>query len=158
MILLPERLNDKQIELYNLLNEDRYVEYLFYGSSRAGKTFLIFAWFVTQCIRYGANCLIIRNTFTSLNNGMLMQTVPAVLNSISRRWGYSDYKKVMIGGERFARYVNKDDSLVFYNGSYIKFGSLRGSSDSESKYDSILSTEWGHIFLDEISEISWRRY
>lgn len=96
MILLPERLNDKQIELYNLLNEDRYVEYLFYGSSRAGKTFLIFAWFVTQCIRYGANCLIIRNTFTSLNNGMLMQTVPAVLNSISRRWGYSDYKKVMI--------------------------------------------------------------
>ena len=36
MILLPERLNDKQIELYNLLNEDRYVEYLFYGSSRAG--------------------------------------------------------------------------------------------------------------------------
>ena len=27
-----------------------------------------------------------------------MQTVPAVLNSISRRWGYSDYKKVMIGG------------------------------------------------------------
>lgn len=156
MILLPERLNDKQIELYNLLNEDRYVEYLFYGSSRAGKTFLIFAWFVTQCIRYGANCLIIRNTFTSLNNGMLMQTVPAVLNSMARRWGYSDYKKVMIGGERFARYVNKDDSLVFYNGSYIKFGSLRGSSDSESKYDSILSTEWGHIFLDEISEISWQ--
>ena len=33
---------------------------------------------------------------------------------------------------------------------------IRGSSDSESKYDSILSTEWGHIFLDEISEISWQ--
>ena len=51
-------LNPKQVEMYNRLNDDKYNECLFYGSSRSGKTFLILFWMISQSVIRKANCLI----------------------------------------------------------------------------------------------------
>ena len=150
---LDIKLNKKQILMYNALNTGIYREVLFYGASRSGKTFLILYWFVVQCLVYKANCLIVRNTFTSLVSGMIQQTMPAVMNSIAKFNGFGSYLKMQVKGKPFAKYNGKDNVLTFYNGAYIKFASLRSSSDDDSAFDKILSTEWGHIFVDEVSEI-----
>lgn len=150
-------LTDKQRIMFNKLNEGRYKEVLFYGSSRSGKTFVIIYWLIVQCVVYGANCLVLRNLFTSLQMGMLQQTLPAVLNAIAKFNGYSSYEKITMGdGTRFAKLNGKDNFLMFYNGQYIQFASMRGSSDNDSTFDKILSSEWGHIFIDEVSEVEER--
>ena len=150
-------LTDKQVVMFNKLNEGRWKEVLFYGSSRSGKTFLILYWMIVQCVVYKANCLVLRNLFTALQMGMLHQTLPAVLNAIATHNGYKDYTKiVMADGTPFCKLNGKDNYLLFFNGAYIQFSSIRGSSDNNSTYDKILSSEWGHIFIDEVSEVEER--
>lgn len=139
--------------MYNALNSGHYTSVLFYGASRSGKTFLILYWMIVQCIAYRANNLIVRNTFTSLQSGMILQTLPAVLNAIARYNGYSSYQKITVQGKPFAKYNGKDNLLRFYNDAYIQFASIRSSRDDDSGFDKILSTEWGHIFVDEVSEV-----
>lgn len=149
-------LNEKQVQMFNLLNSDEYWEFLFYGASRTGKTFLILYWFVIQALAYKANCLVIRNTFTALQMGMIKQTLPAVLNAIASHNGYSRYEKMTVKGQRFAVYNGRDYVLTFFNGAYIQFASMRSSGGEEnSSYDKVLSTEWAHIFCDEVSEIDY---
>lgn len=151
------KLTAKQVRMYNLLNEDKWKEVLFYGSSRSGKTFVILYWLIMQCLAYKANCLVLRSLFTSLMQGMIKQTLPAVLNAIAQHNGYKSYEKMtMRDGSRFAKFNGKDNFLMFFNGAYLQFSSLRGSSDNDSTYDKILSTEWGHIFVDEVSEVEER--
>ena len=89
-------LNPKQVAMYNALNSGHYTSVLFYGASRSGKTFLILYWMIVQCIAYRANNLIVRNTFTSLQSGMILQTLPAVLNAIAGYNGYSSYQKITV--------------------------------------------------------------
>lgn len=139
--------------MYNALNSGHYTSVLFYGASRSGKTFLILYWMIVQCIAYRANNLIVRNTFTSLQSGMILQTLPAVLNAIAGYNGYSSYQKITVQGKPFAKYNGKDNLLRFYNDAYIQFASIRSSRDDDSGFDKILSTEWGHIFVDEVSEV-----
>lgn len=153
-LLLDIDLNPKQKDMYNQLNDNTWKEILFYGSSRSGKTFLILFWMIIQCVCMGANCLVMRNTFESLNKGMLKQTLPAILKAIAKLNGKRKIESIkMKGGIPFCIMNNKDHILTFFNGSYIQFASLRGSSDNETSYDKILSTEWAHIFVDEISEV-----
>lgn len=147
-------LNPKQVDMYNALNSGEYVEALFYGASRSGKTFLIVYWMLVQCIVYGANCLIARNTLSSMVNGMIRQTMPAVLKAIAALNGKRKIDDVvMANGRKFCEFNGRDFVLTFYNDAYIQFASLRGSADAETAYDKILSTEWGHIFVDEVSEV-----
>jgi PBSX family phage terminase large subunit len=150
-------LNDKQKEMYNLLMGGRYSEVLFYGTSRSGKTFLILYFFVVCAVAFKCNCLVIRNTLTSLMMGMVNQTMPAVLNAIARYNGISRYENMTVKGSRFAFFDKKNNVLKFYNGAYIQFSSLRSTGDGGASvsYDKILSTEWGHIFADEVSEIDF---
>lgn len=150
-------LTSKQVKMYNALNEGRWKEVLFYGSSRSGKTFVILYWLIVQVVVHKANCLVLRNLFTSLQMGMLQQTLPAVLKAIAEHNGYKKIDEVvMADGARFCKMNAKDNYLMFYNGAYIQFASIRGSSDSESTFDKILSSEWGHIFVDEVSEVEER--
>ena len=147
-------LTPKQVEMYNRLNDDKYNEYLFYGGSRTGKTFLILYWCSTQTIIHKANCLILRNVLTSLQTGMIRQTLPAVLKAIANHNGVNKIDDLASSnGKRFCVYDKKENILRFFNGAYIQFGAIRGSSDVSSTYDKILSTEWGHIFVDECSEV-----
>ena len=149
-------LNDKQIMMYNLLNSGQYTEFLFYGTSRSGKTFLILYWLIVQCSVYNATCLVVRQTFTSLQMGMIRQTLPNVLNAIAKHNGKSDYTKLIVRGVPFAKYNAKDNILTLYNKAYIQFASIRsGSEGGSSSYDKILSTEYAHIFMDEVSEIDY---
>lgn len=150
-------LTAKQVKMYNMLNEGRWKEVLFYGSSRSGKTFLIVYWMIVQCVVFGANCLVLRNLFSSLQKGMLKQTLPAVLKAIAVHNGYSSIEKIkMSDGTPFCRFNGKDSYLEFYNKAYIQFSSIRGSAENDSSFDKILSTEWGHIFIDEVSEVEER--
>lgn len=154
---LDIRLTEKQLVMYDRLNDGQWREVLFYGSSRSGKTFLILYWMVVQCIVYRANCLILRNLFTSLQIGMLSQTLPAVLRSIAELNGYRSIDKVVMrDGSPFCKLDRVKNVLRFFNGAYIQFSSIRGSSDRDSAYDKILSSEWGHIFVDEVSEVDER--
>ena len=151
-------LNDKQKEMYNLLMSGNYTEVLFYGTSRSGKTFLILYFFVVCAVAFKCNCLVIRNTLTSLVMGMINQTMPAVLNAIAKHNGISRYENMTMRGKRFCVFDKKNNVLKFYNGAYIQFSSLRSNNDSgagSSAYDKILSTEWAHIFADEVSEIDF---
>lgn len=149
-------LNPKQIEMFNLLNEGRYAEFLFYGTSRSGKTFLIIYWMICQAAAYKANCLVVRETFTSLQMGMIRQTMPRVLEAIAKLNGKNSYEKLVVKGKRFARYNGKDNILMLFNGAYIQFASIRAGADgANNTYDKILSTDWGHIFADEVSEIDF---
>ena len=150
-------LNEKQTYMYNLLMSRRYREFLFYGSSRSGKTFLIIYFLIVQSVVYGSNNLVIRKTFQSLQDGIIRQTVPAVLTAIAKHNGIESLDNLVIRGEKFCRYSSSLQSLIFYNNHYIKFYSMLGKTtkDISSKYDTILSTEWGHIFADEISELTW---
>lgn len=155
-IKLDIPLNPKQIEMYNLLNSGLYTEILFYGASRSGKTFLILFWMIVQGVVHGANSLVVRETFTSLNMGMIRQTLPRVLDAIAKLNGKRTYQKLMVGGKPFARYNGKDNILTLYNGAYIQFASIRAGADGAGDtYDKILSTDWGHIFADEVSEIDF---
>lgn len=147
-------LNDKQVDMYNALNDDRYREVLFYGTGRSGKSFLILYWFIVQSVVYKANCLIARATFSSLSTGMVAQTMPAVLNAIAKLNGFNSWKKLTTFDMKpFCSFNAKTNTLKFFNDAYIQFTSLRGSADNDSSYDKILSTEWGHIFVDEVSEV-----
>lgn len=149
-------LNPKQVEMYNLLNSGKFTEILFYGASRSGKTFLILFWMIVQAIVYNANSLVVRETFTSLNMGMIRQTLPRVLDAIARLNGKKTYQKLMVGGKPFAKYNGKDNVLTLFNGAYIQFASIRAGADGAGDtYDKILSTDWGHIFADEVSEIDF---
>jgi PBSX family phage terminase large subunit len=151
------KLTRKQRVMFNMLNEEKYKEVLFYGSSRSGKTFLIIYWMMVQCVVYGSNCLVLRNLFTSLQLGMLKQTLPAVLKVLAEHNGYKSIEKVLMNdGQRFCKFNGKDNYLKFFNGAYIQFASMRGSSDNDSTFDKILSSEWGHIFIDEVSEVEER--
>lgn len=157
MLDLNIKLTDKQTKMYNALNDGQWKEVLFYGSSRSGKTFLILYWMIVQAVVYKANCLILRNLFTSLQLGMLQQTLPKVLEAIARTNGYSSIDKIsMADGNPFCKFNGKDNYLKFFNGAYLQFASLRGSSAAESQFDKILSSEWGHIFIDEVSEVEER--
>lgn len=150
-------LTKKQVKMYNMLNESRWKEVLFYGSSRSGKTFVIIYWLIVQCIVYNANCLVLRNVFTALQLGLLHQTLPAVLKAIATHNGYKKIEDIFINdGTRFCKFNGKDNYLMFFNGAYIQFASIRGSSDNDSTFDKILSSEWGHIFIDEVSEVEER--
>lgn len=155
-ISLDIKLKRKQRKVFNLLNQGKFKEVLFYGSSRSGKTFVILYWLIVQVVVFGADCLVVRNLFTSLQSGMIEQTLPAVLNAIAKLNGFSSYDKIkMKGGKPFAKYNSNTNVLRFFNGHYIRFSSLRaGTTDTDNSYDKILSTEWGHIFADEVSEIS----
>ena len=108
----------------------------------------------TQTIIHKANCLILRNVLTSLQTGMIRQTLPAVLKAIANHNGVNKIDDLASSnGKRFCVYDKKENILRFFNGAYIQFGAIRGSSDVSSTYDKILSTEWGHIFVDECSEV-----
>lgn len=149
-------LTAKQVKMYNALNSGLYTEACFYGSSRSGKTFLILYTFIVWCIFYKANFLIVRNTFTSLQSGMIQQTMPAVLNAIAGLNGFDNYQKMTVNGNSFVTYNGKDCTLTFFNGAYIKFASIRSSGNgTDSQYDKVLSTEWCGIFADEVSEIDF---
>lgn len=150
-------LTEKQVKMYNQLNENKWKEVLFYGSSRSGKTFVILYWLIVQAVVYEANSLVLRYLFTSLQLGMLQQTLPAVLKAIAEHNGYKTIDKVVMkGGKPFCKFNGKDNYLMFFNGAYIQFSSLRGSSDGNTTFDKILSSEWGHIFIDEVSEVEER--
>lgn len=156
-LTLDIRLTSKQNRMFNLLNEGKYKEVLFYGSSRSGKTFVIIYWLIVQSVVYGANCLVLRNLFTSLQLGMIQQTLPAVLKAIAQANGYNSIDKVkMSDGTPFCKFNGRDNYLKFFNDAYIQFASLRGSSDTDATFDKILSSEWGFIFVDEVSEVEER--
>lgn len=116
-------LNPKQVEMYNRLNDDKYNECLFYGSSRSGKTFLILFWMIAQSVIRKANCLILRNVLTSLQTGMIRQTLPAVLKSIASHNGLNKVEDLVApNGKRFCVYDKKENILRFSTGHIFSSG------------------------------------
>lgn len=151
-------LNDKQKVMYNLLMEGRYTEFLFYGASRSGKTFLILYAMICRCLKFGAISLICRKTFRSLETGMISQTMPRVLEAIAKRNGRRSWKEMKDArGNPLFKYSTRHQQLKFYNGAYIQFGSLYAdaSSDFSTSYDNLLSVDWGDIFVDEASQMDF---
>lgn len=147
-------LKPKQLDVYRKLNSGAYDDVLFYGSGRSGKTFVILKWLIDMCLAFGANILIARNTFSSMQSGLIRQTLPSVLKAIANANGKRKINDVvMANGSKFCEMDNRDHVLKFFTGAYIQFASLRQSADVEISNDKILSTEWGFIFVDEVSEV-----
>lgn len=146
-------LGEKQRWVLSELLSGKYSEANVYGAARSGKTYLIVYYLTIMCAALKINCLVVRNTFDSIQAGIIAQTMPEVLNAIAKANGLEKYEDMYVNGVRFAKYHRQSRRLLFYNGAYIQFAGMQGSADVTKAYDKILSTQWGVIYGGEVSEI-----
>lgn len=126
------KLNPKQKIAIKLLFNSHYIEYLFDGGSRAGKTFVILLYCIMICGMYpGIRCLLARFVFAHAKSSIWLQTLLPLL--LDNKLGIS-YK------------INHSDHIIrFDNGSEIWLGGL----DTKERADKILGQEFAFIFLNE---------
>ena len=150
------RLTEKQKQALDLLDDDIHDIELLLGGSGSGKSFLAAYKIVRDTLRYRAPSLICRDKYVDLQQGMIDQIIPAILQMIAEannhKGNWSSWK---IDGIRFATWSDKKTKLTFCNGAYIRFGGLSKRDLSESGADKILSPSWLHILVEEASECEW---
>ena len=129
--------------MYNMLMSRRYREFLFYGASRSGKTFVIVYFLIVQCMVYGANCLVLRKTFQSLSDGMLSQTVPAVLKAIATHNKLSSIDVLRVRLTKLLITSDDDKEIMRISKKLDVFNKIvtlyKNSSDTVNKMSSIVS-------------------
>jgi len=124
----------KQQRAYSLLTDPQYTYYLFDGSSRCGKTWLILQFICDYLYRYkGAKALICRYYFSTARKTLWKHTLLPILK------------------ERFkGMYTeNKSDYVITFTwGSEIHLGGL----ESGDQLDKVMGTEWPLIYINEVIE------
>lgn len=125
--------NPKQLVAAQKLAEE-FKYYLFYGSSRAGKTFLAIIFIRHRAIKYaGSKHLIARFSFANAKKTIWLQTMLPIFK-----------RDENIGLCK----INESEGIVKYNnGSIVMLGGLE-----PSRIDSVLAAEYGTIFITEANE------
>lgn len=151
----PRVLNPKQIEALDMLDDTIRNKILLMGGSGSGKSFIEAYKIVRDVLRYKAPCLIARDKLVDLNQGMIDQIIPTILQWIAEANGQDDWRTWKIDGLAFAKWSDKRTKLEFATGGYIRFAGLSARDLSESGSDKILSPSWFHIMVEESSEVDY---
>ena len=150
------RVTEKQKQALDLLDDDIHDIELLLGGSGSGKSFLAAYKIVRDTLRHRAPSLICRDKYVDLQQGMIDQIIPTILQMIAEANGHKgNWSSWKIDGIRFATWSDKKTKLTFCNGAYIRFGGLSKRDLSESGADKILSPSWLHILVEEASECEW---
>ncbi len=131
-------LSEKQLEAVRLMGSDsRHI--MLFGGGRSGKTFALVRAIVIRALKAGdSRHLIARFRFAHVKQYVAMDTFPTVM-------------KTCFPGVPF--HLDKSDWYVkFPNESEIWFGGL----DDKERVDKILGAEYSTVYLNEVSQISWR--
>ncbi|WP_418169453.1 phage terminase large subunit [Alistipes putredinis] len=146
----------KQERAVDLLDDAIHDIELLLGGSGSGKSFIATFKVVRDTLRYCAPSLICRDKYVDLQQGMIDQIIPAILQAIAEVNGHNgSWTTWKIDGLKFAQWGEKKTKLTFCNGAYIRFGGLSKRDLSESGSDKILSPSWLHILVEEVSECEW---
>jgi phage terminase large subunit len=108
---------------------------LFDGGARSTKTSLICAWLAVEAERYRGTPILIGRKFREHAKASL----------------YQDTLRRLLAGRRSWSFRDGDLEIRHRNGSFIRIGGL----DDKDRVDKILGTEYGHIFLNEATQLSW---
>lgn len=150
------KLTVKQERAVDLLDDAIHDIELLLGGSGSGKSFIAAFKVVRDTLRYRAPSLICRDKYVDLQQGMIDQIIPAILQAIAEANGHNgSWTTWKIDGLKFAQWGEKKTKLTFCNGAYIRFGGLSKRDLSESGSDKILSPSWLHILVEEVSECEW---
>lgn len=150
------KLTVKQERAVDLLDDEFHDIELLLGGSGSGKSFVEAYKVVRDTLRYCAPSLICRDKYVDLQQGMIDQIIPAILQAIAEANGHNgSWTTWKIDGLKFAQWGEKKTKLTFCNGAYIRFGGLSKRDLSESGLDKILSPSWLHILVEEVSECEW---
>lgn len=150
------KLTVKQERAVDLLDDAIHDIELLLGGSGSGKSFIAAFKVVRDALRYCAPSLICRDKYVDLQQGMIDQIIPAILQAIAEANGHNgSWTTWKIDGLKFAQWGEKKTKLTFCNGAYIRFGGLSKRDLSESGSDKILSPSWLHILVEEVSECEW---
>lgn len=150
------KLTVKQERAVDLLDDAIHDIELLLGGSGSGKSFIAAFKVVRDTLRYCAPSLICRDKYVDLQQGMIDQIIPAILQAIAEANGHNgSWTTWKIDGLKFAQWGEKKTKLTFCNGAYIRFGGLSKRDLSESGSDKILSPSWLHILVEEVSECEW---
>lgn len=124
----------KQRRAYTALCDPDKTYYLFDGSSRCGKTWLILQYICDYCLKYkGARVLIGRYYFRVARKTLWQHTLLPILQERFKGM-YSENKS--------------DHVITFAWGSQIHLGGF----DSGDQLDKIMGTEWPLIYINELIE------
>ena len=129
-------LNPKQAEAQELLRGPAKHVMLF-GGSRSGKTFLIVRDIVSRALEKKSRHAILRFRFRHVVNTIALDTFPTVMEKCFPGAGYRLDKSLWVA--------------FLDNGSEVWFGGL----DEKERTEKILGAEYGSIFLNECSQITF---
>lgn len=135
------KLEKRQVEFLNFIDSHKYT--LGIGKSRAGKSLLTCYWMVKRAFQYpGIQQVVFRKTYNSVIQGIVLQTIPEVLQHF-----FPIVSDSVI--------LNKSNAtLIFPNGSRIMF---RGLDDIQSA-TKILSQQFATVYFDECQTISYEYF
>ena len=137
------KLNHKQIEALEYLNDKKSTQILYGGSAGSGKSFLGSLWLVNQCITYpGSRWVLARNQIT-----LLKQTSLVTLHEVLKVCGLSQ--------DSHYRQNNVDNVLTFWNGSEILLKDI-AFRPSDPNYDFLGGLEITGAVIEEVANVSFK--
>jgi len=108
---------------------------LFDGGARSTKTALVCAWLAVEAARYpGTPILLARKHRDHAKDSL-----------------YNDTLRKLLSGRREWRFRDSDLEIHHRNGSFLRVEGL----DDAARTDKVLGTEYGHVFFNEATQLSW---
>lgn len=133
--MIFEKLTKTQKKAWNIFTSNQYIEILFDGAARAGKTFLICMYCICLCLKHqGIRILMARYAFNHAKSSIWIQTLLPMLETCFT----GAYEK------------NSTDFIIRIGKSEIWLGGL----DEKERTEKILGQEYAVIFLNEAVQIS----
>jgi len=130
----------KQLQAFDILQDNETTELLFGGASGPGKSYLGCVWLIYSCLRYpGSRWLMGRAVLKRLKESTLL-----TFFQVCNKWG--------LKAEKDFHYNSIEGIIKFFNSSAIYLKDLF-QYPSDPEFDSLGSTEYTGAFIDEASEI-----
>jgi len=130
----------KQIEAWEILNDNSTTEMLFGGAAGGGKSYLGSVWLLASCLKYkGSRWLMGRAVLKHLKDSTLL-----TFFQVCKEWG-------LVAGREYS-YNGMESTVKFNNGSEIYLKDLF-AYPSDPEFDSFGSTEFTGAFIDEGSQV-----
>jgi len=131
-----------QHQAWKYLTDNKTTHILYGGSAGSGKSFLGCMWLLTSCIQYpGTRYMLGRSRLNTIKKTSLKTFI-----DICKSFSFSDYKINFIS-----------NTITFGNSSEIVMVDLF-AYPADAEYDRLGSSEYTGVFIDELSEISYKGF